>query len=276
MTSRPYLKIIQDCVKEDGITFDEITPDFVYRVKSEGKQPATFLMLDTEIGLNNSASSKIAISKSSAFNVLSKAKIKAVPHLFLKQPNSRFNTGDSYLMAGDYFRQFEKHVVIKPDNGSQGEHVYKIADERTLMDKLKYLFSLEKDVALSPYFEAYLEYRIVTLCHEPRLFLAKEKSNSWKHNLVQGAIVKEPDTSVIPLLSEMAAKASKALGLDFCSVDILETNDGLFVIEVNDKVMLDEYTKQVDPHRRKKVQELYRAAILERLRRQAELFTYIK
>lgn len=267
MTTRPYLKMIQESVKEDGVLFDELTPDFVYRVRENSKTGASFLMLDTEIGLNNSASAKIAISKSSAYSVLAKAGINAVPHVFIKNPNSRFTTKDPYLTAKEIFHQFNSHVVIKPDNGSQGEHVYKLSDEERLTKKINDLFSLEKDLAISPYLEARLEYRVVTLRRTPRLFLAKEKKQSWKHNLIQGASVIEPDPAILPLLSEIAATASDTLGLDFCSVDILETQDGLFVIEVNDKVMLDEYTKQVDQEKRKKVQALYREALLERLRK---------
>ncbi|HET6871964.1 MAG TPA: hypothetical protein VFH42_03140, partial [Sporolactobacillaceae bacterium] len=163
MTTRPYVKMIQESVQEDGVLFDEITPDFVYRVREDNKTGASFLMLDTEIGLNNSASAKIAISKSSAYSVLANAGVNAVPHVFLKNPNSRFTTKDPYLTAKEVFHQFNSHVVIKPDNGSQGEHVYKIADEERLTKKINDLFSLDKDLAISPYFEAHLEYRVVTL-----------------------------------------------------------------------------------------------------------------
>jgi len=51
--------------------------------------------------------------------------------------------------------------------------------------------------------------------------------------------------------------------LDFCSVDILDTNQGLLVIEVNHKVMLDEYCKQ-NPSEFSQLSALYKEVILQR------------
>lgn len=83
--------------------------------------------------------------------------------------------------------------------------------------------------------------------------------------MINGAVTIEvKDQAKQEALAELASRTSKALGLDFCSVDILETNQGLMVIEVNHKVMLDEYCKQ-NPSEVPGLSDLYREVIFQRM-----------
>lgn len=261
MTTRPYLKMIQHSVKSRGISFEEITPNFVYRA-TDGVH--SFVMVDAEIGLNSSASTIIAMSKSLTYDVLRKANIPAVEHVYLAHPDSKFSNLDPYPIAKDYFHKCNGEAVVKQDNGAQGNHVYKINEIADLHEKLNLLFSLQLNGAIGPYYEAEIEYRIVTFNHLARVFLGKKRVHSWKHNLINGAVTIEvSDQAKREALAELASQTSKAMGLDFCSIDILETNQGLKVIEVNHKVMLDEYCKQ-NPSEVPALSDLYREVILRR------------
>lgn len=262
MTDRFYLNLIHQAAKSCGVEIETITPDFIYKFNHDLKSFTTF---DTDIGLNNSASSKIAQSKTCTFEVLNYSTVPSIEHILLKNPKNRFSTGNIVEIAKNYFKSNNNVLVVKPDNGSQGNHVYKVSNENDFFSKLEFLFSLEYDVALSPYLNSTLEYRIVTLNKQPKLFISKERTTSWKHNLVSGAISKEVVESKIHPLSIIAKAASEALNLDFCSVDILETVEGYKVIEVNDKVMLDEYVRQNKDERYPKVFSLYTEAIKMRL-----------
>ncbi|MEK4354237.1 hypothetical protein MKX41_25910 [Paenibacillus sp. FSL R5-0475] len=261
MTTRPYLKMIQHSVTTSGITFEEVTPNFVYRATDGLK---SFVMVDAEIGLNNSASTIIAMSKSLTYDVLYKANIPAVEHIYLPHPDSKFNNLNPYSLAERYFQTLNGVVVMKQDNGAQGNHVYKINEIADLHEKLDLLFSLQLNGAIGPYYEAEIEYRIVTFNHQARVFLGKKRVRSWKHNLINGAIAIEvSDQAKRAALAALASETSKAMGLDFCSVDILETDQGLRVIEVNHKVMLDEYCKQ-NPSEVPALSDLYQEVILQR------------
>lgn len=264
MLTRPYLNLIQKSVEEDGVKFEEISENYLYKA-IRGNQ--SFLMHDVEVGLNNASSQKIAMSKCGTYDVLNHAKIPAIKHVFLMNHKSRFTTNDDYELARKLFKKWNNHVVVKQDDGSQGRNVYQISNEPTLINCLNELFSLNVHAAISPFYEASYEYRVATLLGEPKIFLAKERtSSSWKHNLICGAISKEVEQRMIPDLARLAKNAATSLELDFCTVDILETKNGLFVLEVNEQVMLDEYCK--NNHRRKQqVSDLYREAILERFQR---------
>ncbi|AIQ21606.1 hypothetical protein NSQ90_01245 [Paenibacillus sp. FSL H7-0737] len=261
MTTRPYLKMIQHSVTTSGITFEEVTPNFVYRATDGLK---SFVMVDAEIGLNNSASTIIAMSKSLTYDVLYKVNIPAVEHIYLPHPDSKFNNLNPYSLAERYFQTLNGVVVMKQDNGAQGNHVYKINEIADLHEKLDLLFSLQLNGAIGPYYEAEIEYRIVTFNHQARVFLGKKRVRSWKHNLINGAVAIEvSDQAKRAALAALASETSKAMGLDFCSVDILETDQGLRVIEVNHKVMLDEYCKQ-NPSEVPALSDLYQEVILQR------------
>lgn len=263
-TTRPYLALIQNSVKDDGIYFEEIAPNYLYRAV-RGEQ--SFLMHDVEVGLNNSAAAKLAMSKSGTYEVLRHSQIPAVEHIFLMNNFSRFSNSDAFSLAKDQFFQWGKCVVLKDDHGSQGSNVYKITTVEELEERLHELFRIQvHGAAISPYYETTYEYRIATLLGEPKIFLAKERTTSWKHNLIGGAKAKDVPTEKLPEIARLAKRTAKALELDFCTVDVLDTIRGLFVLEVNEQVMLDEYSKN-DPKRQKQVSNLYREAILTRFKK---------
>ncbi len=265
MTKRRYLALIQQSVNKDDISFEEIATDYLYRAHLK-QDLKSFIMHDVEIGLNNASAAKVAMSKSATYATLKREKIPAIEHVFIMNSNSRFISGDSFQLARELFYQWGETVVLKQDNGSQGNNVYKISDIVELNKQLQSIFSLQANASISPYYEAIFEYRIVTLLGEPKLLLAKERTRSWKHNLISGALSKDVEPTKIPQLSEIASKVAKAMELDFCSIDILETTSGLRVLEVNEQVMLDEYCKN-NENREEKVAQLYREAFLERFKR---------
>lgn len=67
---------------------------------------------------------------------------------------------------------------------------------------------------------------------------------SWKHNLGQGAtpyLVRDEDLKAE--LSDLAKRCVSALQLGFVSIDIVETENGLSVLEINSGVMIENFSK---------------------------------
>lgn len=67
----------------------------------------------------------------------------------------------------------------------------------------------------------------------------------WKHNLGKGAkpIIIE-DELLKEKLTTLAIKASKAVNINFASVDIVESQDELFVMEINSGVMTENFAQE--------------------------------
>ncbi|CAJ1426094.1 unnamed protein product [Effrenium voratum] len=91
----------------------------------------------------------------------------------------------------------------------------------------------------------------------------------WKHNLGQGASVdlKVPK-DMAARLAEVASSASRAIGMCFCSVDIIEVEkEGLMVMEVNGGVMMDSLMEQLGDSGKALAFRLYEAGVLKALGR---------
>ena len=70
---------------------------------------------------------------------------------------------------------------------------------------------------------------------------------NWKHNLGQGAhpeIVK--DKELLQRLGSLAVSCAEALNITFASVDVIEANGRLLVLEVNCGVMMESFIESVE------------------------------
>lgn len=66
---------------------------------------------------------------------------------------------------------------------------------------------------------------------------------NWKHNLGQGATpLVLDDLALFPELKNLAVSCAKRLNLSFVSVDLIETQDKLMVLEVNTGIMLESFS----------------------------------
>ena len=123
-------------------------------------------------------------------------------------------------------------MIVKENYGSLGKQVYLV----TNMDDL---LELENKLIHVPHlFQEFIEssrgkdYRIIVINHKVVAYMKRENKHSYLSNLATGgtaSVVKLPNSYL-----EMAEKASKILGLDYCGVDILEgTNGEPILSEVN-------------------------------------------
>lgn len=264
--TRPYLRLIQRAAAADGVRFEAITPELTYRARRGGR---SFLMTDAELGLNPGSASALAISKSAGADVLRAAGVPAVAHEFVPHPGYRFGGGTdaAYARAAEALARFGGDAVVKPDDGAQGRHVYRVREERELREALDAIFALERHAAISPYREAELEYRVVVLAGEARVWVGKRRTASWKHNLAEGARSIPVAAADRARLSPLAVEAAAELDMVFCSVDILDTaRHGPLVIEINHKVMLGDHYRQ-HPESEEELVALYRDAIRLRFER---------
>lgn len=85
----------------------------------------------------------------------------------------------------------------------------------------------------------------------------------WKHNLGQGSTAKlVTDPLLIDSLSDLAIQTVNALDIEFASVDIISTDQGLLVLEVNSGVMM-EYLSGENEAYRTIAKDIYHQAIEE-------------
>lgn len=84
---------------------------------------------------------------------------------------------------------------------------------------------------------------------------------NWKSNLGQGASPElVADRTLLNELSNLAIKAASAISINFASIDIIKTNEGLKVLEINCGIMMENFIRSA-PQNYDIAKEIYRDAV---------------
>lgn len=110
------------------------------------------------------------------------------------------------------------------------------------------VFQQSFSASMCPFYNIAHEYRVIMLDGEARLIYQKNRQDdNWKFNLSQGATVSRVDAEDLRQeLTGLAQRAARAIGLRFCSVDIIRDAEGhnLLIIEINSGVATAHYLEQ--------------------------------
>lgn len=123
-------------------------------------------------------------------------------------------------------------MIVKENYGSLGKQVYFVETKEQLLEldnKLIHIPHIYQEFIKSSKGK---DYRIIVINHKVVAYMKRENEHSYLSNLATGgtaSVVKLPQSYL-----DMAVKASKILGLDYCGADILEGPNGEPILsEVN-------------------------------------------
>lgn len=262
MTNDPYHAILREVCEEEEIRLTELSDDWVLLLEKDGKQK---FIVGYGFDLTTKAAGQIADDKYATFAVLKEAGLPTIAHELLYEAG---NT-QAYVQGRNTTEYVEKllekwghDIVIKPNNGKMGENVFRVRTIQEVPKVLEKVFHQCYSASVCPFCEIQHEYRIVLLDGEEQLSYRKTRGEDWRFNLKHGARADRIiDEQLHETLRVLAQKVAWALGLRFCSVDIIQTSDGeLLVLEVNSGVMVEKYLAQ-NPGEYEKVKAMYRRAI---------------
>jgi RimK family alpha-L-glutamate ligase len=129
------------------------------------------------------------------------------------------------------FRDFGGEAVIKPVFGSRGIGVARIRDE-DIAERVMRTLRFYRHVLYVQEFVRHGTRDIRTFVIGGRVVAGIFRvSSSWKTNVSRGAVPKE--FKVNPEVEALAVKAAATLGCKIAGVDIMESEQGLLVHEVN-------------------------------------------
>ena len=124
-------------------------------------------------------------------------------------------------------------VIFKPILSSMGRGSMKFDDTDLAYNAYKMLDRLYSPLIIQGFIE--------TPGRDIRVFIIGDQcvgavykyipDGHWKSNVAQGGKMVEEEMT--PAIIELGFKATRAMGLDYCGVDILESPDGPVVLEVN-------------------------------------------
>ena len=245
MDDKIFHKILHELATENGYKVTRII-DGVYELKKGNKKR---YIKGKNFGLNTALSAAFSKNKAQTFEILRRNNIKAVPHYEIYQPAC-------YAIFGDQEKRNRKRInavikkeklplVLKPAEGSKSRDVSLVYTKRQINKKIKELFIHENELVLCPFRDIKHEYRVVVLRNKVELIFDKIKPVRVKRKkLVFGVKPQkiEPTEKACKKLSAIAKRTAKTLGLEFATVDIIETEENEFeVLEVNANVCLGNF-----------------------------------
>jgi tetrahydromethanopterin:alpha-L-glutamate ligase len=178
------------------------------------QDPASFEMLNILATENRVVNSPDAIatcaSKARTTGLLLKSGVKTPDTLF----TSSRSTAESFI---------ERHgtVVYKPLYGYDGNGIFPLASAGELPDPPFYL---------QEYIENDRDFRIFVI-EGKAVGAIERRSDGFAHNIHQGGSGRA--VTISPEMAEIAGAAARAIGIDYCGVDLLMHGGGYTVLEVN-------------------------------------------
>lgn len=257
------MKIIDEICKEKGIEEKILSFGWIRELK-KGKKIVHIVR--NHFDLNPASCMDIVNDKYATYEVLKENNIPSLEYNVIFNPRTRSEFSKNIEEeVHQYFELYNKKLVLKTNNSSEGLGVFLFENEQELLRKIKELFFVEKEynINVCPFENIEEEYRAVYLDGEILFLYKKVKApNTWKHNLANGAVpdivLDENKNEIL----EIAKSAGKAVNARFVTIDISKTVDGrLFVMEINGSVCMSRFAK-LFPNGEEIAKSIYEKAIV--------------
>lgn len=179
----------------------------------------------SDMGFNTALSSFIARDKALCSETLNEHGVPCIEHTIFMLSNAEA------IRKAHHFP-----LVLKPNRGGNGDDIHFVYNEADLLRAYR---SIKADsIAFSPYVHFGTEYRVTVLDERVLMTYGKTKGENNQNNLSKGAKVIHTPEYLIPELTDLALRATKAIGLRNANVDIIIVDDTPIILEVNSTVAL--------------------------------------
>ena len=198
--------------------------------------------LGYDLGLNSAIAHRIASDKAATSDVLAMSGLPAIAHTQFSTPVLADYAPASGLHEAMHalLRHHPQGVVLKPNEGTSGQLMFKVTGEAELDKAAREIFASRISLAISPFVEIAEEVRVVLIDDVPLAVYAKQRGADWRHNLDRGARpVLVPPGATREACVALAVAAAHAIGIRFASVDVVRVADEWKVLEINSGVMME-------------------------------------
>lgn len=166
-----FRKIIEEICREEKIEYNLISKDWIMALT---KNNITKCISGYRFPLNDHAIGSVIDDKYALYDLCKLLSLPIIEHKLLFTPNSKLGNNTLELID-KYFEEYNKDVVIKPNNGSEGIGVFHIKNREELLEKTQELFKSNFSISICPFYEIESEYRVVILDNEVKLIFEKVK-----------------------------------------------------------------------------------------------------
>lgn len=263
-TPHYFLETIRTLAKERSLHMETSFGDWIISL-SNTKYKVTRHIMGYTFPLNNVVAAKLCDDKSALSSVLEQAGIPCVSHTLLLTPEHTWFLGEDGN-AERIKRFLQEHpfpIVVKSNEGTSGKDVFLIHNHAELEYTLLQLFQKHRGVALSPFMDISMEYRVIVLDDQELLTYGKQRGEGeWKHNLSHGGKCEEVrDPAMRTQLHHLAKEALHAIGARLGAVDIVNTKEGYKIIEINGGISINKAAMQLE-NGDERSKEVYRSILI--------------
>jgi glutathione synthase/RimK-type ligase-like ATP-grasp enzyme len=211
-SQRTFVEAIKRYCADHGIAVDVRSQGWLVIMQHGTRRHLAF---GYDVGLNSAVAHRIANDKAATAEVLEFYGVPCIPHTLFSNPTlseyvPQLQSWEAMLRL---LKKNPKGLVVKPNEGTSGDSVFKVLDEPNLELAAHQIFSSNSSVAISPYVEIEDEVRVVLIDDVPAVVYSKARPfivGDGKHSLLELALAVTPvdqRSAVLPGLFDDLDKA---------------------------------------------------------------------
>jgi glutathione synthase/RimK-type ligase-like ATP-grasp enzyme len=211
-SQRVFVTAVQKYCAEHGIAVETRSQGWLMVMQ---KGPRRYLAYGYDVGLNSAVTHRVANDKAATAELLEMNGIACVPHAFFPSPAlSEYvpATGTFEAMLG-HLAQNPDGIVVKPNEGTSGNLVFKVLHRPALERAVSEIFSLNLNLAISPYLEIKNEVRVILVDTLPVIVYGKSRpsvTGDGVHSILELALATMPAERLSAILPRMAGDLDSA------------------------------------------------------------------
>jgi glutathione synthase/RimK-type ligase-like ATP-grasp enzyme len=211
-SQRIFVNAVQKYCADNGVTVETRSQGWLMVMR---KGPRRHFAYGYDVGLNSAVTHRIANDKAATAEVLGINGIACVPHaLFLSPALSEYipAAGSWQAMLG-LLEQNPDGIVVKPNEGTSGNLVFKVQDKPALERAVSEIFSLNLNLAISPYLEIENEVRVILLDQVPVIVYGKRRpsiTGDGAHSILELALATLPAERLSAILPGLVGDPDRA------------------------------------------------------------------
>jgi glutathione synthase/RimK-type ligase-like ATP-grasp enzyme len=172
--------------------------------------------LGYDLGLNSSITHRIANDKSATSDVLESCGIACVPHAPFLNPKLSIHIppAGSWETMLHLLAQNPQGIVVKPNEGTGGNYVFRVRSKAELELAVSTVFSTERSLAVSPYLTIDEEVRVTLIDDVPAVVYRKSRPSvvgDGKRSLLQLALDTIPGDRLAAALPDMTGDLDRSV-----------------------------------------------------------------
>jgi glutathione synthase/RimK-type ligase-like ATP-grasp enzyme len=211
-SQRVFVSAVQKYCAEHGIALETRSQGWLMVMQ---RGPRRHLVHGYDVGLNSAVTHRIASDKAATAELLEMHRIACVPHAFFPSPAL-----SEYVPAAGTFEAMLgllKHhpggIVVKPNEGTSGRLVFKVLDRPALERAVSEIFSLNLNLAISPYLEIKNEVRVILVDDLPLIVYGKSRpaiTGDGVRSILELALAAMPAERLSAILPRLAGDLDSA------------------------------------------------------------------